>query len=87
MAALVLIASGAFVLGWGVVRGFLMARAAIMPLAGQGEPTRRLVEASRPVYARARVRASIRLATIAAGWLVVAMYGLFLATVGLEVVR
>jgi hypothetical protein len=87
MAALVLIASGTFVLGWGLVHGFLMARAAVAPLAGDGEPTRRLVEASRPVYARSRVRASIRSAVLAAAWLVVAMYGLYLATVGMEVVR
>ncbi len=87
MAALVLIASGTFALGWGLVRGFLMARAAVRPLACDGEPTRRLVEASRPVYARAQVRASIRFAVLAAAWLVVAMYGLYLATVGLEALR
>jgi hypothetical protein len=87
MAALVLIVSGTFAAAWGLLRGYLSARAALMPLAGDGEPTRRLIEASQPVYSRARVRASIRSAAIAVAWLAVALYGLFLATVGMEVFR
>ena len=87
MAALVLILTGSFALAWGLVRGYLSARAALLPLAGEGEPTRTLIEASKPVYARTRVRTSVRRAGSAVVWLVVAMYGLFLVTVGLEVVR
>ncbi|HEY5629128.1 MAG TPA: hypothetical protein VIR16_06425 [Candidatus Limnocylindrales bacterium] len=87
MAALVLILSGTFALAWGLVRGYRSARAALVPMLGDGEPTRGLIEASRPLYARTRVRAAMRHAVIAVVWLSVAMYGLFLATVGVEVLR
>ncbi len=87
MASIVLILSGTIAAAWGLVRGYLSARAALLPLSGEGEPTRTLIEASRPVYARARVRASIRRGALAVLWLVVAMYGLFLLTVGMEVIR
>lgn len=82
-----LIATGTFALGWGLVHGYLSARAALLPLAGEGEPTRTLIESSKPVYARARVRTSARRAAFALLWLVVAMYGLYLVTVGMEVFR
>jgi hypothetical protein len=85
MAALVLILAGAFAATWGVVRGYLSARAALLPIVGDGEPTRGLVEASQPVYTRPRVRMAARHAVLAVAWLVVAMYGLYLVTVGLEV--
>jgi hypothetical protein len=72
MPGLFLILSGLFLAAWGLWRGYVAARAALLPLTRDaGEPTRGLIEASRPVYARTRV----------------AMYGLFLATVGLEVLR
>jgi hypothetical protein len=87
MAALVLILSGTYALGWGLVRGYVSARAAVVPMLGDGEPTRHVIEASRPVYERARVRAAMRHAAVAMVWLAVAMYGLFLATVGVEVIR
>ncbi len=87
VAALVLILTGTFALAWGLVRGFVSARAALLPLSRDGEPTRILIEASRPAYERTRVRASVRCAVRAALWLVVAMYGLFLVTVGVEVLR
>jgi len=41
------------------------------------------VDASRPVHARTRVRAAARNVLLAVLWLAVAMYGLYLATVGL----
>jgi hypothetical protein len=85
--ALVLILSGTFALGWGVVRGYLCARAALLPLTGEGEPTRGLIEASRPVYARTRIRTAARQAALAVVWLAVALYGLYLATVGVEALR
>jgi hypothetical protein len=87
VAALVLILTGTCALALGVARGYQAGRAAILPLLGEGEPTRTLIEASRPVYARARVRASARRAAFAVLWLLLAMYGLFLVTVGLEVIR
>jgi hypothetical protein len=87
MAASVLILTGFFALAWGLVRGYLSARAAMLPLAGGGEPTRTLIEAAKPVYARSRVRTSVRRAASAVLWLVVAMYGLFLLTTGAEVIR
>jgi hypothetical protein len=87
VAALVLILTGTFALAWGLVRGYLAARIALSSLVGDGEPTRSLIESSRPVYARARVRATARRVASSVLWLTVAMYGLFLVTVGLEVVR
>lgn len=87
MAAVVLILTGTYALAWGLVRGYLCARAALLPLVSDGEPTRRLIEASKPVYARTRVRTSARSAAYAILWLSVAMYGLFLTTVGMEVWR
>jgi hypothetical protein len=87
VAALVLILTGTFALAWGLVRGYLAARVALLSLVGDGEPTRSLIESSKPVYARARVRATARRVASSVLWLTVAMYGLFLVTVGLEVVR
>ncbi len=87
MAALVLILSGTYALAWGLVRGYLSARAAVLPMLGDGEPTRGAIEASRPVYERTRVRAAMRHTAFAVIWLAVAVYGLFLATVGVEVFR
>jgi hypothetical protein len=85
MTALVLIAAGAFLAAWGSWRGYVAARAALVPFVREGEPTRTLVEASRPVHARSRVRIMARHVVAAVAWLSVAMYGLFLTTVGLEV--
>ena len=87
MPAVVLILSGTFVLGYGLVRGYVCARAAILPLVRDGEPTRGLIEASRPVYERTRVRDAARRVMIAVVWLVLALYGLFLMSVGVEVYR
>ena len=87
VAAFVLIVTGTFALGWGRVRGYLSARAALLPLVGEGEPTRRLIESAKPVHERARVRTSVRYAAWAVAWLVVAMYGLFQVTIGVEVFR
>jgi len=88
MPGLFLILSGLFLAAWGLWRGYVAARAALLPLTRDaGEPTRGLIEASRPVYARTRVRGALRNVLLAVLWLSVAMYGLFLATVGLEVLR
>jgi hypothetical protein len=87
VAALVLILTGTYALAWGLIRGWLSARRAFVPLARDGEPTRHLIESSRPVYARASIKASARSTATAVAWLVVAAYGLFLATVGVEAFR
>ena len=49
-----------------------------MPLVREGDPTRTLIDASRPVHARTRVRLMARNVVLAIAWLTVAMYGLFL---------
>jgi hypothetical protein len=85
MLSAVLIATGLFATAWGCLRGYAAARAALVPLVRQGEPTRALVEASRPVHARTGVRDAARNVAFAVVWLAVAMYGLFLATVGMGV--
>jgi hypothetical protein len=72
--------TAAFVGAW---RGYAVAREAISPLTHAGEPTRTAIEATRPLYARPRVRLFVRRLAISVGWIAVAMYGLFLASVGL----
>jgi hypothetical protein len=81
----VLIASGLFATVVGCWRGYLAARAALVPLLRDGEPTRSLIEASRPVHARSRVRIAARQVLVAVLWLSVALYGMYLATVGMAV--
>lgn len=85
MLSAVLIATGLIATAWGCWRGYAAARAAMVPLLREGEPTRALVDASRPVHARTRVRVAARNVLVAVLWLAVAMYGLFLATVGMGV--
>lgn len=82
MPALVLVASGLFAMAWGSWRGYRAARAAMLPLVREGDPTRTLVEAGQPAHARARVRLALRQVLLALGWLTVAVYGMYLATVG-----
>jgi len=82
MLSAVLIATGLFATAWGSWRGYAAARAALVPLLRAGEPTRVLVDASRPVHARTRVRVVARNVLLAVAWLSVAMYGLYLVTVG-----
>ena len=84
MTALVLVCAGAFLAAIGSLRGYGAARAALMPLVREGDPTRTLIDATRPVHARTRVRLMARNVVLAVGWLTLAMYGLFLTTIGLE---
>jgi hypothetical protein len=84
MMALVMLAAGAFLAAWGSWRGYVAARSALLPLVREGDPTRTLIDASRPVHARTRVRVMARHVLVALAWLSVAMYGLFLASVGME---
>jgi hypothetical protein len=75
---LVLALCGFTVAAMATWRGYVNARDALMPLTTEGEPTRTAIDAGRPLLARARVRRFVRGAAMATGWLVVAMYGLFL---------
>ncbi|HEX5826128.1 MAG TPA: hypothetical protein VFY23_01290 [Candidatus Limnocylindrales bacterium] len=82
MLSVVLVASGLIVTVYGTWRGYVAARGAMLPLVQQGDPTRSLVEATRPVHERSRVRMVARQVLLAVGWLSVALYGMYLATVG-----
>ena len=75
----VLLACGALLATHGSWRGCRAARAALGPLMHEGEPTRTALEAVQPLRARPRVRFVVGRVAAAVGWLVLAMYGLFLA--------
>ncbi len=67
----------------GAWRGSVVARQAISPLVHGGDPTRTAIEATRPLLDRPRVRLVFRRLAISIGWIAIALYGLFLAGVGL----
>lgn len=83
MTGAVLLLSGLFATAYGMWRGYAAARSAILPFARQGDETRNLIEAARPVHARTRVRVAVRNVGLSLLWLGVAMYGLYLLTVGM----
>lgn len=83
MTGVVLVISGLFAVGYGTWRGYAAARQAVLPLVREGDETRTLIEAARPVHERSRVRLAARNAGLSMLWLGVAMYGLYLATVGM----
>ncbi len=85
MLGALLVLSGLVALVYGSWRGYHAARSALAPLVRDGEPTRNLIEAGRPILGRARVRVAVRHVVQSVGWLAIAMYGLYLATVGLTV--
>ena len=85
MLGAVLLVSGLFATVYGTWRGYLAARSALMPLARGGEPTRTLIDAGRPLHERTRVRAAARQVVLAVLWLSIALYGMYLATVGMAV--
>jgi hypothetical protein len=87
MTAVVLLVTGTFLGAWGSWRGYVSARAALIPLLREGDPTRTLIDATRPVHARTRVRVMARHGVLAVAWLSLAMYGLYLATIGFETIR
>ena len=74
----VLFMSGLLVAAIGTWRGYANARLVVAPLVHPGEPTRTAVEATQPLAERARMRRAARNLASAIGWLVLAMYGLFL---------
>jgi hypothetical protein len=78
----VLISAGLFLLAAGGLRSYGLAREALGPLVHDGDPTRTAIEASRPILERPRVRLFMRRLVFSIVWLVVAMYGLYLLSVG-----
>ncbi len=87
MLGVVLVLSGLVAMVNGAWRGYAAARSSLLPLVRDGDPTRTLIEASRPVHARVRVRLAARHLVGAVLWLVVGMYGLYLVTAGMTVLR
>jgi hypothetical protein len=85
MTGAVLVISGVFALVYGSWRGYVAARHAVLPLVREGDETRTLIEAARPLHERSRVRVAARHVGLALIWLGVAMYGLYLASVGVAV--
>jgi hypothetical protein len=85
MLGAVLLVSGLFATVYGTWRGYLAARAALVPLTRDGEPTRTLIDAGRLLHARTRVRFAAGRVVIAVLWLSIALYGMYLATVGMAV--
>jgi hypothetical protein len=76
------VACGLIVLAVAAWRGYTVAREALGPVVHEGEPTRTAIESARPVHTRFRVRLFLRRVIAAVGWVVVALYGLFLAQAG-----
>jgi hypothetical protein len=85
--SVVLLLTGIAALAIGAWRGYLAARLALGPLIHDGDPTRTLVEAGRPVYARSRVRTFARHVAVAIAWLAIGMYGILLLSVGADAAR
>ena len=83
--AILLTACGLTALVLGAWRSYAVARDALGPIVHDGEPTRTQVESSWPIYRRSRVRRVVRRVAVSVAWLSIAMYGLFLATVGLGI--
>lgn len=77
----VLLVTGLLTTAIGAWRGYAAARLALAPLVHDGDATRSLVEARRPVLARTRVRRFARRLGSAILWLLVASYGLFMVSV------
>ena len=82
MLGLTLTACGLVAATFGAWRGYSNARAALVSLTGDGEPTRASIEANRPILARTRVRRFVRPVVAAMLWLAIAMYGLLMVSLG-----
>jgi hypothetical protein len=82
MDGLVLDICGAVAIVMGGWRSYAVAREALGPLAHQGDPTRTVIEAARPLLLRSRVRLFARRLAVSIGWLAIAFYGLYLLARG-----
>jgi hypothetical protein len=85
MLALVLVCTGVVAMAAGTWYGYAAARKALVPFVREGDPTRSLVEAAKPVHERVRVRAVARSVVAAVVWITIGLYGMYLVAVGLEV--
>jgi hypothetical protein len=82
----ILVTCGAIAAAFGTWRGYVVAREALGPMVhDDGDPTRRAIDASRPLIARMRVRTFARRTVVAVAWLAVAMYGLALIEQGVTI--
>ncbi len=73
---------GVILAGIGTWSGYRNARDVISPTGRQSDPTRSAIDAAQPLRARIAVRRFARSAAFAVGLLVLALYGLFLASTG-----
>jgi hypothetical protein len=85
--SVILLLTGLAAVAIGTWRSYASVRLALGPLIHDGDPTRTLIEAGRPVHLRTRVRLFARHLAIALAWLAIAMYGVLLASVGAAVPR
>jgi hypothetical protein len=85
MLGLVLVCSGLVAMAAGTWYGYAASRSALVPFIREGDPTRAMVDAARPVHERIRVRTAARGVLSAVAWIGVALYGMYLLAVGLEV--
>ncbi len=86
MLALVLVCTGLAAMAAGTWYGYAASRSALVPFVREGESTRALVESRKPVRERTRVRNAVRAVVAAVAWIGIALYGMYLLTVGLEVI-
>ncbi len=80
MTGAILLLCGGTLTATSVWRSYVAARAALGPLTHAGEPTRIALEAVQPLHERARLRLIAGRVALALGRLLLAMYGLFLAS-------
>jgi hypothetical protein len=82
---LLLMTCGLVLAGTGTWFGYRNAREAIVPAADAGDPTRSAIDAARPLHARVGMRRVVRSVATAIAWLVLALYGFYLAQTGMIV--
>jgi len=85
MVGAILLLTGFVAITFGSWRGYGAARSALTPMLRDGDETRSLIDAARPLHTRARVRMVARNAAVSVAWICVAMYGLYLVTAGAAV--
>jgi hypothetical protein len=80
--AILLMVCGLTAVVVGTWRGYAVARSALGPIVDDGESTRTKIEASLPIYRRSRFRRFVRRVAVSVAWLSLAMYGLFMTSIG-----
>jgi len=79
---LLLMTCGVILAGIGTWSGYRNARDAVAPAVHESDPTRRAIDAARPLHARTAVRRFARSVAVSLAWLALALYGLFLVSAG-----